>query len=112
MQALHEWKPETTGLVLASTGKELHNWPLHGLLCHVPATMRYLKKKANVVFGRTMTQITEKENISFKSRLQHTRRRAVGNVVGRSQDVRETQLLKSSNYFQVKTQPPHHPHQH
>lgn len=48
-----------------------------------------------------LAQITERINTSFKARLRNTRRRAVGNVIGKASDDVEVRLLNASQYFQV-----------
>jgi hypothetical protein len=58
-QVLHKWAPETTGLVLTASGKQLHNWPLHAMTEHVPEQMRFLKKECNLVFAWTCTQVCQ-----------------------------------------------------
>ena len=72
-EALGEWAPENTGMILSQSGARLYNWPLHCMSevreapphvkprrprpQHVPTMMRHLKKAANMMIGVVTTQV-------------------------------------------------------
>jgi hypothetical protein len=57
VEALLEWTPRKTGMIMSMSGARLFNWPLHCMAEHLATQMRFLLTECNMLLGVVTTQV-------------------------------------------------------